>query len=138
MAETRDKVKEGIDTAAQGAKRMTDRAADTLHGAQHSAQTTGGGMMDTAKQNLGAVADKAGEFARQAREKVREWAGDAGQGVTQAADKVQNWAEDAYHYSEEHLGEFGRECTTMIRRYPVQALLVGFGIGLLIGRASRA
>ena len=54
MAETRDKVKEGIDAAAQGAKRMTDRAADTFHGAQHSAQTAAGGVMDSAKQNLGA------------------------------------------------------------------------------------
>lgn len=133
MAETRDKVKEGIDTAAQGAKRMTDRAADHFQGSQ----STGGGLMDTAKQNVNAVADKASDIAGQAREKVREWAGDAGEGVTQAADKVQHWAEDAYQYSGEHLGEFGREATAMIRRYPIQALAIGFGLGLLLGRASR-
>jgi ElaB/YqjD/DUF883 family membrane-anchored ribosome-binding protein len=153
MAETRDKVKDGIDTAAQGAKRAVDRTADTMQGAQHSAQSTmgntgssgsSGGMMDTAKQGISAVADKAsaiadkaGDFAGQARDKVRDWAGDAGEGATQAADKVQHWAEDAYAFSGEHLGEFGRECTSLIRRYPVQALLVGFGVGLLLGRASR-
>jgi len=154
MAETRDKVKDGIDSAAQGAKRAVDRTADTFQGAQHTAQgamgsTTagagGGGMMDTAKQSLSAVADKAsniadkaGDFAGQARDKVRDWAGDAGENVTQAADKVQHWAEDAYQFSGEHLGEFGRECTSLVRRYPIQALAVGFGLGLLLGRASRA
>ena len=155
MAETRDKVKDGIDSAAQGAKRAVDRTADTLQGAQHStmgntgtsagAGSSGGGMMDTAKQGLSAVADKAsavadkaGEYASQARDKVRDWAGDAGEGVGQATDKVQHWAEDAYQFSGEHLGEFGRECTSLIRRYPVQALAVGFGLGLLLGRASRA
>jgi len=151
MAETRDKVKDGIDTAAQGAKRAVDRTADTFQGAQQSAQTTagssgsgGGGMMDTAKQGMHAVADKAstiadkaGDYASQAREKVRDWAGGAGENVTQAADKVQHWAEDAYSFSGEHLGEFGRECTSLIRRYPVQALAVGFAVGLLLGRASR-
>ena len=158
MAETRDKVKDGIDSAAQGAKRAVDRTADTFQGAQQTAHSamgstggtgtsggnTGGGMMDTAKQGLhavadkaSAVADKAGDIAGQARDKVRDWAGDAGQNVTQAADKVQHWAEDAYSFSGEHLGEFGRECTTLIRRYPVQALAVGFAVGLLLGRASR-
>jgi len=102
-------------------------------------------MMDTAKQGLhavadkaSAVADKAGDFANQARDKVRDWTGDAGETATQAADKVQHWAEDAYQFSGEHLGEFSRECAAAIRRYPIQALAVAFGVGLLFGRASRA
>lgn len=139
MAETRDKVKEGIDTAAQGAKRLTDRAADTMQSAQTAVGgKPGEGLMDTAKHGINAAADRAGEIAGQAREKVREWAGDAGESVSHAADKAQHWAEDAYQYSGEQLGEFGRECATAIRRYPIQALAVAFGVGLLLGRATRA
>jgi hypothetical protein len=38
----------------------------------------------------------------------------------------------------EQLGDFGKEITTMVRRYPIPALLVGFGVGLLLGRAAKA
>jgi hypothetical protein len=35
------------------------------------------------------------------------------------------------------VGDFGQELTTMIRRHPLPAVLVGFGVGLLLGRAAR-
>ena len=33
--------------------------------------------------------------------------------------------------------DFGSELTTMVRRYPIAAVLVGFGIGMLLGRSAR-
>ena len=45
---------------------------------------------------------------------------------------------DAYSHAGDYAKDFGTEVTGMIRRYPVQALLVGFGIGLLLGRVARA
>ena len=51
-----------------------------------------------------------------------------------AGGRVGHWAEDAYEsVSNVHVGDFGNELTTLIRKHPVPALLIGFGVGLLVG-----
>jgi ElaB/YqjD/DUF883 family membrane-anchored ribosome-binding protein len=122
MADAHNKMKSGIDTAADKAKNAADE---------------GQGMLDRAKAGASHLADKAGEYAGQARDKVAEWAGDAGKTAKDAGNKVAEWAGDAYEYTAEKAGDFGQEVTSLIRRHPLPAVLIGFGIGLLLGRAAR-
>jgi len=122
MADIKGQVKSGIDTAADKAKDAADK---------------GQGYVDRAREGAQNVMDKAGDYAGQARDKAGEWAGDARDAARQAGDKVQKWAGDAYDYASENAGDFGREVTSMIRRHPVPAVLIGFGIGLLLGRTAR-
>jgi hypothetical protein len=75
--------------------------------------------------------------AGQAREKVQEWAGDARETATHAGEKAQKWAGEAYDATADTLGDFSREVSTLVRRHPIPALLIGFGVGLLLGRAAR-
>jgi hypothetical protein len=42
------------------------------------------------------------------------------------------------YLEEETLSHLGREATDLIRRYPLQAVLVGIGIGFLMARATRS
>ena len=35
------------------------------------------------------------------------------------------------------LGDFGKEAAVLIRRHPLPAVLIGFGVGLLLGRAAK-
>ena len=136
MADIKDRVKGAIDTGADKAKNLTDQAAGAAKNAadrlpNNGPGGTGGenqsaGFMDTVKDNAQAAMSAVGDYAGQAR----DFAGTA-------ADKVQHWAEDAYDVAGKYAGDFGQEMTTLIRRYPVQALLVGFGIGLLLGRVAR-
>ena len=134
MADIKDRVKGAIDTGADKAKGMTDQAAGAAKNAADRLPSNGPGgdqsssgfmdtVKDTAQSAMGAVED----YGHQAR----EFAG-------QAADKVQHWAEDAYDVAGKYAGDFGQEVTSLIRRYPVQSLLVGFGVGLLLGRVVRA
>ncbi|HJZ54530.1 MAG TPA: hypothetical protein VKE74_06205 [Gemmataceae bacterium] len=123
MAEmNKGNIKSGIDTAADKAKNLTDRAAD----AADTARDRGQGMMD-----------KAGEVAGKVQDKAREWAGDAYETARDAGHKVQRWAGEAYDVAADNLGDFGRELTSLVRRHPIPALLIGFGVGLLLGRAAR-
>ena len=55
-----------------------------------------------------------------------------------AGDRVQHIAEDAYGFAGDKLGTVGHDVTELVKKYPIQALLVGFGVGLLMGRASRS
>jgi hypothetical protein len=111
MADTRDKLKGGVDNMGERAKDTIERVADS--------------------------AERAGEFAENARQKIAGWAGDAGEAARQAGHKVQEWAGDAYGYSKEQAGELGKELTTLIRKHPIASLMIGFGAGLLLGRAAR-
>ncbi len=121
MADTKDQVKSGIDNAADKAKNLTDRGAE----AAKSAQGTAGSVVDSVK-------DRAQSVAHGAQQKVSEWAHDA----RQAGENVQRWATDVY---DDNIKDIGRDVTDMVRRYPIPALLVGFGVGMLLGRvASRA
>lgn len=160
MADMKDKVKGAIDTGADKAKQGVDRAADAIHGARHDmGGATGGGMgtggtsasgladqaRNVAQSAAGAatdlahnVRDKASDYANQARDTVQNWAGDVSNTASQAGHRVQQWAGDAYDYSADHMKDFGQELTGMVRRYPIPAVLIGFGVGLLLGRAARA
>jgi len=136
MADIKDRAKGAIDTGADKIKNMTDQAAgaakdgaDRLSNGPSSGGPTG--FMDKVQDNAQSALHAAGDFATHARDRIGDYAGQVG-------DKVQHWAEDAYDSAGHYAKDFGTEVTGMIRRYPVQSLLVGFGIGMLLGRAVRA
>jgi hypothetical protein len=101
--------------------------------------TQGGdrGFMETAKDAAHSVADRVSDVAGQAKEKAQEWAGDAYDAARDAGRRAQRWAGDAYDVAADRLEDFGTEVTGLIRRHPIPAILIGFGIGLLLGRAAR-
>ena len=129
--ETRTNIKSGIDTAANAAKKLTDRGAEAVN------RTAGVNTRDNGQS----VLDKAGDYAQQAKEKVGEWAGDAREAVGEFADhageKAQKWAGQAYDAAAGGVSDFGREVNTLVRNHPLPAVLIGFGLGLLLGRAAR-
>jgi len=126
MADIKDRAKGVIDTAADRAKGVTDQAAGAADRMSNGPGQSGG-FADQVKDSAQSAMHAAGEFAHHARERIGEY-----------GDKVQHWAEDAADAAGHYAKDFGQEVTTLIRRYPVQALLVGFGVGLLLGRVVRA
>ena len=125
------------------------KTSDTGHGAGtgstggagNTGARTGGNDQGSTGSGLSSMAqglmDRAGDVAGQAREKVQEWAGDARDAVSHAGEKARAWAGDAYEGAADRIGDFGNEVTSLIRKHPLPALLIGFGIGLLLGRTAR-
>ena len=142
MADMHGQVKQGIDAAADKAKQATDRVNMTINGGQ----STVGQVKDKAHEVAGqardgarSALDTAGQYAGQVQEKAGEWADDAVSAAKSAGDRVGHWAEDAYEgVSNVNVGDFGQEVTALIRKHPVPALLIGFGVGLLLGRVAKA
>ena len=60
-----------------------------------------------------------------------------GEAAGQVKDKVQEWATTAADKTGGAAGDVGRGLTDLIRRHPLPALLVGFGLGLLLARTMR-
>lgn len=108
MADMKNQPKAGIDNPA-------DKIADPVQGARQEAH----GVMDRMKEGAQNVMETASDFACQARNKVSEWAG------------------EAYEATADTVGDFGKEVTSFIRRHPLPSILIGFGFGLVLGRATR-
>jgi ElaB/YqjD/DUF883 family membrane-anchored ribosome-binding protein len=66
------------------------------------------------------MAAKAQEFGTQASAKVRE-----------AVDSARSYIKDKQY------DEIAKEATDLVRRYPVQSLLIGIGIGFLLARSMK-
>lgn len=118
MADIKDRTQSAVNNAADAAKKGVDAAEQKTHG----------------------MVDKAADLANQGKEAathLMEQAGEAGK-------KVQRWAGDAYEATADKVKEVGDKvkeagegATDLIRKYPIPALLVGFGVGLIIGRLLR-
>lgn len=116
MNETKDRVKGGIDVAADRAKNIADQAFGSTQGVKNAAM----------------------EMAGEAKEKVQEWGSEAVDVAKHAGEKVQKWAGDALDTTTDTMKCFRNDATEMVKKYPIQSVLVGFGVGLLIGRAARS
>ncbi len=134
MADTiQDRLKGGIDVTADKAKTAVDATARAANGAKQEGQ----GLIDRVKANAGGLVDRAGDVVTHAREKVEEWAGEGQEVMQHAGEKAQKWASEACDVASNSISDFGKEVTTLIRKHPLPALAVGFGLGLLIGRTAR-
>jgi uncharacterized protein YjbJ (UPF0337 family) len=95
-------------------------------------------------QELGSTAaEKVGGATKAVGETMSSWAGSIRESAPQegtigsAAKTVANQLENAGSYLQDNTFEnMARDVTTLIRRYPIQSLLVGLGIGYLFSRRS--
>jgi len=127
------------------------------------AAAIGTAVKDKAKE----LASSAGEMATQAKEKAQQWASTAsskvsdarcsvGDGIESLAGKIRDKSpqggmlgsaaegvadtvEAAGSYLRDtEFSEMGHDMSNVIRRYPIQSILVGIGLGFLLARATRS
>jgi ElaB/YqjD/DUF883 family membrane-anchored ribosome-binding protein len=128
---------------------IKDKAQEMAHGAQDAASSLAHKASDAAS-NLG---QKAGDVASAAADKADDAISSVGSGMSSlagqlrqnapregtlgsAAGTVASGLEQGGRYLQEHgVREMADDMTNLVRRYPVQSLLVGFGVGLLLGMA---
>ena len=132
MANTQERAQNAVDDAASSAKSAADKATEYANQAKHTAKDT----IDSAKEGAKEYMEKGSELAHSAKDKASQYAHEASDYASDVAHKAMHAAESAYDSTGEALGDFGREVTTLIRKYPLPSLLVGFGVGLLLGRVA--
>lgn len=110
--------------------RIGTRFEDEVSRTQGEAEGAFGSVVETVKETAQDVASGAANLAGRAKETAQEWASAAGDAAGQAGEKVQ----EAASYAMDRAGDFGQELTRLIRRNPVSALLISFGIGFLLAR----
>jgi len=134
MNEVQDRLKNTIDTGAENAKKAANKAAEMGRHAKGGASQ----VVDTLKGGAEATMQGVAQVAGQASDKMQEWTKEALEAAGPAKEKVQQWAKDAYDVTSETAMDWGKDVTALLRKYPIPSLLVGFGIGLMVGRSLRA
>jgi ElaB/YqjD/DUF883 family membrane-anchored ribosome-binding protein len=131
MADTREKI---ADEAGR-TKALTHNADDQIKAAAQTAaeeaKEATSGVAKALKEKD--VAPGASELIGMARDTAQEWATSVGHAAVQAKEKAQEVTAAAA----ETVSDVGQELTTFIRRYPLQSLLVGFGVGFLVAHVVR-
>ena len=141
---TADKAHDTVDRATNAAHNTVDTVTD-------KAQQVAGDVKDKAQQ----VADKAQDLGQQAVDRadattttvgekisdvaqtIREKAPISGP-VANAADTAANTLERAGSYlQEQDLADMRADLEGLIRRHPIESLLVGLGVGYLLARSTR-
>jgi len=136
--QTLDKARDVASNVADKAKDVASQAVDK---ARDAASSVGSMVSDTAK-NVGRKADdltsQAGSGIKHFGDTIRENAPHEGM-LGDAAKTVANTTKQVGSYLEqEGLSGMFEDMTSLIKRNPIPAILVGVGLGVLIGRVMRS
>lgn len=133
-----------IDRTADKAHETIDAARDKAAGLAEQAQQARTQIADKAQQVGAQVADKAdaatttvGEKLTDVAQTIRDKAPASGP-VADAADTAADTLQRAGTYlREQDLTDMRADLEGLIRRHPIESLLVGLGVGYLLARSMR-
>lgn len=111
-----EQIKETASDMMETAKGVATDAKTKVQEAVQAGAAQAEGLKQSAGEQMHTVADK----------------------IRQGGEAVSDKADQFGTYLQEHdFSAIAREVPEMIRRYPVQTLLIGVGLGILLGRATR-
>ena len=114
-------------------KEFGAKSGGTISNVAAKAQEFGATAANKANEAAKVIGEKIGSMANVIREKVPQ------EGVVaNAATTVVGGFDSASSYlREKKLDHLGEDITAIVRNYPVQSVLIGFGLGYLLARRTR-
>lgn len=127
--------------AKDTASSLQEKASSTLS----SVRDKGQDLLEGAKDTASSLQSRADDAVSSMGGQLKTLAGRLRQNVPQqgmmgsAAESVASTLESGGSYLEEHdLRDMAEEVTTLVRTYPIPAVMVGVGLGFLLGRTLRS
>jgi ElaB/YqjD/DUF883 family membrane-anchored ribosome-binding protein len=145
------------DTSGKGGKSFQETASTAGHKASeaastvgHKAQEAGQSALHRTQETAQTVKDRAQELASQAGHRVEDVKSSVASGMSSLAGQLRQNAPEGMlgqasgavadrlqagsrYLQDSSFQDMGEDVTSMVRRYPVASLLVGFGAGFLVG-----
>jgi ElaB/YqjD/DUF883 family membrane-anchored ribosome-binding protein len=135
---TLEKAKE---TGSQAFNKAKDLGSQAMDKAKETASSVGG-MMSSAASNVGKTAENlatsAGTGLKHLGETIGQHTPHEGMLGTASQTVASGLREGGAYLEHAGFSGIGQDVTNLIRRNPVPAILVGFGVGFLIGLAMRS
>ena len=130
---TADKAHDTIDAARDKAAGLADQAQQVGAQVADKAQQVGAQVVDKAEAATTTVGEKLTDVAQTIRDKAP-----ASGPVADAADTAAETLQRAGTYlREQDLADIRGDLEGLIRRHPIESLLVGLGVGYLLARSMR-
>jgi methyl-accepting chemotaxis protein len=135
--------------------RTAERAHDTVDRAANTAQNAADTVSDKAQQVASTVKDKAQDIGQQAADRADDATTTVGEKMSDVAQTIRerapssgtlgNVADTAAttldragtYLQQQDLGDMRADLEDIIRRHPIESLLVGLGVGYLLARSMR-
>jgi len=129
MKQAGQETAQGIKDTAAG---LSQKAGEALNDAKAKAQEYGSAAVEKARGASAAMGEKMSSLAGSLRGNAPEQGmmGSAAHSVADSLDTAGSYLQD------KTVENMAKDLTDLIRRYPVQALLIGLGIGYLFSRRS--
>jgi len=117
--------------AAHAMSQAAEQGKNVMSQASEKAEELGEAASEKTKQGMNVVGNKMTSLAGS----IRESAPTEGRMGT-AASKVADSLESSGQYLKEHgFGDIADDVSNVIRKYPMQSLFIGVGVGVLLGSA---
>jgi ElaB/YqjD/DUF883 family membrane-anchored ribosome-binding protein len=97
------------------------------------AEPTATGVVETVKDKMHDVTTGVSDLVTKTKDTAQEWASSAADAAGHAKDRAVEMASTAAH----KIGDAGEDLKALIRRYPIQTLLIGLGVGVILGQVLR-
>jgi uncharacterized protein YjbJ (UPF0337 family) len=117
-------------TVRETAEKVSQRTSQAAGEVKARAQELGSSVADRANETTSAVGKKMSSLASTIRQSAPQ-EGTVGTAATAVADRLE--ATGSY-LQDKGIDNMLSDVTTLIRRYPIQSLLIGVGIGYLMAR----
>jgi ElaB/YqjD/DUF883 family membrane-anchored ribosome-binding protein len=145
MDKAREAGGQAMDAARDAGTQVMDKVKDVGTQAMDKAKEAATSVADMASQAVGNVGKKADDLTATAGADIAKW-GDAlsekapHSGLMgQASQAVAGTLRDSGHYLEEaKFSGMANDVSKLVQRHPMPAILIGFGIGFLLGRALKS
>jgi len=145
MNQARDTAAHLAGQARDAAANLTDKARDAASNLTDKARDLAGNVSDRASPLASEVSRRAGDAVSSVSGQMQNLAGTLrenapregtmGSAATAVADTLES---GATYLQEQGLGDVASELESVIRRYPIPSVLVGFGMGFLLARTFRS
>jgi ElaB/YqjD/DUF883 family membrane-anchored ribosome-binding protein len=136
--EAKGKVAEVASSAAQ---QLKETASGVAHKASDLAAQAGQKVQDAASTAKGKADDAlsgVGQKMTALADTIREQAPHEGMLGTAAASVADNLRAGGQYLQQHHMEDMMKDVTALMRNYPLQSVLVGFGVGFLVGTVFRS
>jgi ElaB/YqjD/DUF883 family membrane-anchored ribosome-binding protein len=129
---SKDPVQETTHRAQEAGSSVAHRAQEAASQVGHRAQEAASNLGHRAEETVSGATQQAGQGMSSLASQLRQ---NAPQGyLGQAAGAVADRLDQGGRYLQDNdLGDMAQDVNALIRRYPIQSLLVGVGVGFLMG-----
>ena len=114
----------------QDSKEKMDREKKPHPEGTKSVEPAATGVVETVKDKMRAMATDVSDLVTKTKDTAQEWASSAADAAVDAKDKAVEMASMASH----KVGDVGHASNVLMRRYPIQTVLIGIGVGFFLGQ----